>query len=1322
MAHNLPPVPPFDVDEDVQSLGLRWSRWLQRFDNYLLAADIKTDARKKAVLLHLAGERVYEIYLTLEDDQATSTTYDELKEKLVSKFAPKKNREYERFRFRKAAQNSTETLDQYYTRLRQLSTNCEFDHRDDELKSQLVLGCRSSALRRKALEEDKNLDELLKIGRTSEAAAIQIKEIEQVDRNDSVQVAEVNKLHKNRDKGHNHNHKDRIQKQCFKCGKEYPHEGSCPAKGRECNNCHKMNHFASMCRLKKEHRDHSSGQNVETKRWSNDKQGHKVRQLDLSEDHKDDDESDEYMFFVSGRAKGGQLPQVTVRIKENPVRLLVDSGSTVNILSLKTCQSIFGSNFELEKTNLKIMAYESTEPIKLLGKVTAMVKSKSENKSVTFQVVQSGQSLLGYQASDSLGLIRVCNSVTEMDVVQEFPTVFKGIGKFNGNPVKLHIDEKVPPVAQRHRRVPFQLRKAVDAEIDIWLQEDVIERAEGPTPWVSPIVVIEKPKQPGKVRICVDMREGNKAILRERHVMPTVDEVIHKLNGAKHFSTCDLRNGYNQLVLDKESRSITTFATHSGLYRFKRLSFGISSASEVFQNVIQTALQGLEGVINISDDILVFAETKQLHDQRLRALIMRLRELNLTLNLGKCEFGKSSVVYFGMTFSDKGMSADPKKVSAIKACQQPDSVAEVKSFLGMTSYLAKFIPNYATVSAPLRELTKMSVSCSPMIWKQAHSIAFEAIKESLSSQSALSYYDQSKDTELIVDASPVGLAAILTQKSDSGMKVLSYASRALTDVEQRYPQVHREALALTWGILYYSVYLRGCKPFSVVSDNNTVVHIFNKTTSSPPPRIERMIMKVQQFCFKVVHKSGKDNAADYLSRHPMPLVNELSKSMNDIEEHVNFIARSCIPKSMSLDEIAQATELDPVLQRVIHVLQTRSYWTVEEKNNTKLIPYLLIKNELSVTGDPVVLLKGRKLVIPFSLQARVLDLVHIGHQGMSRSKALLREKVWFPGMDKAVEKMVQSCSMCQSVCARPSSEPLKMSKLPEGAWEQVSCDFKGPLPNDDYLLVLIDDFSRFPVVNIVKSTNANTVIPVLDRIMSEMGVPRILKTDNGPPFQSEAFCNFAKELGFEHQRITPLWPASNGLVENFMKGLGKVSKISVGHGKPFVQLLHNFLRDYRSTPHPTTNYSPFRLLYGRNPRTRLPEVQVGYDNIPDDVWINDYKCKTKQKLYSDKRRRAVPSLLEEGDSVLVKQPAVGKSQLRFAHSGVVTHRKGSQVTSTMPDGKKTTRNVSFFVPAATARDREQSSCDVTDSDPHDQTTRVLPTRKRKKPDYFLQTV
>ena len=183
--------------------------------------------------------------------------------------------------------------------------------------------------------------------------------------------------------------------------------------------------------------------------------------------------------------------------------------------------------------------------------------------------------------------------------------MFTGLGKLKDFQVKLHIDESIPPVAQPHRRIPFHVRQQLEEQLRKDEELGVIEHIEGPTPWVSPIVVAPKPKQPGKIRVCVDMRQANQAVKRERHLTPTIKEMIGDLNGAKVFSKLDLNQGYNQLELSPESRYITTFSTHMGLMRFKRLNFGISSAAEIFQNTIRETLAGIPGAYNISDDILI---------------------------------------------------------------------------------------------------------------------------------------------------------------------------------------------------------------------------------------------------------------------------------------------------------------------------------------------------------------------------------------------------------------------------------------------------------------------------------------------------------------------------------------------------------------------------------------------------------------------------------------------------------------------------------------------------------------------------------------------
>ncbi|KAK9710149.1 Reverse transcriptase (RNA-dependent DNA polymerase) [Popillia japonica] len=167
------------------------------------------------------------------------------------------------------------------------------------------------------------------------------------------------------------------------------------------------------------------------------------------------------------------------------------------------------------------------------------------------------------------------------------------------------------------------------------MEEDIIEKASGPTPWVSPIVIVPKSHNKEEIRICVDMRAANTAIKRTRHVTPTTDDIIAELNGAAVFSKIDLKNGYHQIVLSEQSRTITTFATHMGLFRYKRLSFGINTAAEIFQDTIRQTLQGIPQVINISDDILIYGKTPEEHNANLLRVLDVLKNQQLTINLSR---------------------------------------------------------------------------------------------------------------------------------------------------------------------------------------------------------------------------------------------------------------------------------------------------------------------------------------------------------------------------------------------------------------------------------------------------------------------------------------------------------------------------------------------------------------------------------------------------------------------------------------------------------------------------------------------------------------
>ena len=229
------------------------------------------------------------------------------------------------------------------------------------------------------------------------------------------------------------------------------------------------------------------------------------------------------------------------------------------------------------------------------------------------------------------------------------------------------------------------------------------------TPWVSPIVVVSK-RSDDTVRICVDMRQANEAVRRVRHPIPTVDDISCALNGEKYFSKLDLTQAYHQLVLDEQSRYITTFITHAGLYRYKRLNYGTNAAAEIFQHVLQTKLQGLQGAKNIADDIFVFGATRADHDTNLDYCLQRLLKRGLKVNRAKCRFLQETIEFFGQVFSKDGMRPDPKRVDDLLKASKPTSVAAVRSLLGMANYSSKYIPDFATLTAPLCKLTNRTHS------------------------------------------------------------------------------------------------------------------------------------------------------------------------------------------------------------------------------------------------------------------------------------------------------------------------------------------------------------------------------------------------------------------------------------------------------------------------------------------------------------------------------------------------------------------------------------------------------------------------------------
>ena len=382
-----------------------------------------------------------------------------------------------------------------------------------------------------------------------------------------------------------------------------------------------------------------------------------------------------------------------------------------------------------------------------------------------------------------------------------------------------------------------------------------------------------------------------------------------------------------------------------------------------------------------------------------------------------------------------------------------------------------------------------------------------------------------------------------------------------------------------------------------------------------------------------------------------------------------------MPKAVTLSEIESAVANDPTLQAVMSAVMS-GCWHKAPPNISlsELSRYEKVKEQLTCTES--LLLKADRIVVPASLQERIVNIAHEGHMGIVKTKALLREKVWFPCMDRMTEDKVKACLPCQIVTPIYTREPLQMSVLPDNPFDEVSVDFASV--NGETLLLLVDDYSRFPFVEPVSSTSASAVIPKLDKLFATFGTPLVVRTDNGPPFNGDEFVKFSQVLGFKHRKVTPLWPRANGEVERFVKTLKKYIKAAKTAGKNWRKELQVFLRNYRTTPHTTTGVAPSVLLMKRAVRNKIPQAN-NVDPVSEIIRKRDSSQKMKIKAYADKKCYVKPSEINLGDSVLVKRPfTMSKGSTVYNPNPMtVVKTKGSMITAKNADAS-VTRNSSFF--------------------------------------------
>ena len=419
--------------------------------------------------------------------------------------------------------------------------------------------------------------------------------------------------------------------------------------------------------------------------------------------------------------------------------------------------------------------------------------------------------------------------------------------------------ENAKPCREPWRRQPQVMQEAIDKQVASMEKAEIIEPSA--SPWGSNVVMVKK--KDGSLRFCVDYRRLNAATRKDVYPLPKIESCLDALNGARYFSTFDLRAGYHQVMVKEEDSDKTSFLTQGSTYKFKRMPFGLCNAGSTFQRLVDVVMKLNFSILLVYlDDVIVYSKTVEEHLERLEKMFIRLREANLKVKPSKCYLLQSKVKFLGHVVSDAGVATDPEKVQAVVEWPWAN-VHEVRSFLGLCSYYRRFVHGFAEVAGPLHAMTRKNCRFS---WTAECEESFEKLKKALTSSPVLAMPNDEGEYILDTDASDTSIGAVLSQRQDGVEKVVAYASRTLSGPEKNYCVTRKELLAVVQYLKQFRVYLMG-KKFKIRTDHAALQWL--RKTPLPIGQQARWVEQLEEFMFEIEHRPGRKHGnADALSRKP----------------------------------------------------------------------------------------------------------------------------------------------------------------------------------------------------------------------------------------------------------------------------------------------------------------------------------------------------------------------------------------------------------------------------------------------------------------------
>ena len=745
---------------------------------------------------------------------------------------------------------------------------------------------------------------------------------------------------------------------------------------------------------------------------------------------------------------------------------------------------------------------------------------------------------------------------------------------------KIHLKND-DPVYRKQFKIPDAHSDFISQTIDDWLKLGVIRRSS--SMYNSPIFCVPKKNGVG-LRIVQDFRELNAHSHIDKYSMKEISECIGEIGRANStiFTTLDLTSGFWQMPMHPKDAHLTAFTIPSkGQFEWLTSPMGLLGCPASFQRLMESAMQGIAKVIVYIDDLLVHTASHPEQLSVLDVVFERLVSNGLKVNLDKCFFGNKEVSYLGFTLTPNGISPGKDKLQAIRDAKAPTDIKMVRSFIGLCNFFRTHIKNFATISAPLTQLTRKDCSYKGGTLPDDAMRAYKTLKLALTSDPVVAYPRADRQYALIVDASTGtattegGMGAILTQVDKNGQfHVISYGSRQLVKHEKNYSPYLVEMAAAVWGMEFYNEYLKG-KHFVLYTDHQPLERLSHLHTKT----LNRLQLAMLEYDFLIQYKKGINMPADFLSRSQIdeiaaidpftPTLREEQSSDADIIKLKQFHEKGTWPANTSKADIQK---LSPLLNKFF--VRDGLIWIrlndFERQRNALYLPLKYRKRALC---------EGHGSILS-------------GHDAITKTYLRITDSYVWPGIKSDIHNHITSCLQCQ-LRKKSTQKPVPLHPLPipELPNQRIHVDLFGPLKSSNkankFILCITDAFTKYAEVIAIPDKTAETVAnEIFTHWICRFGSPLQVHSDGGKEFCNKLSDEMYELLDIKHTKTSPAHPQCNAQVEVFNKTLAKYLSCVVDETTlDWEQYIPSLMFSYNTSYHSTIMSTPFELLYGMKART-----------------------------------------------------------------------------------------------------------------------------------------